>query len=217
MKKSNILFIIIAVCVSISAIAYSNYNKATLSKLGSVSNEVKQIQTKLANYGYDVGKIDGVYGEKTKKAIIKFQKNNNLTPDGVAGSATLAALGINPTPSSRENDIMLLARIINAESRGEPYVGQVAVGAVVLNRTKHPSFPDSISGVIYQPYAFTALNDGEWNSKMHESAYKAANDAMNGWDPTYGSIYYYNPAKTTNTWIYSRPVTTTIGNHVFAK
>ena len=158
-----------------------------------------------------------------KVAAVKyFQRTNGLKVDGVCGKQTLAALGISDSSggsqSSESNDLYLLARMIAAEARGEPYVGQVAVGAVILNRVKHPSFPNTVSGVIYQPNAFTAINDGQWASvTVPESAKKAARDALNGWDPTGGAIYFYNPAKSTSQWIFSRPVVLTIGDHVFAK
>ena len=189
---------------------------------GSSGAKVKEIQTRLKKWGYYSGAIDGIYGSKTVAAVKYFQRTNGLTPDGVCGKKILAALGISDSSgasgSTESNDLYLLARMIAAEARGEPYVGQVAVGAVILNRVKHPSFPNSISGVIYQPNAFTAINDGQWASvTVTESARKAARDALNGWDPTGGAIYYYNPAKTTSQWIYSRPVITTIGQHVFAK
>ena len=198
----------------------------TLSRVGSRGNEVKQIQTKLKNWGYYSGSVDGVYGEQTKQAVIKFQKKNRLTADGVAGPQTLKAMGITTSSSSgsagggqgqySSGDVDLLARIISAESRGEPYAGQVAVGAVILNRISHPSFPNTLAGVIYQPGAFSCLNDGGINAPVADSAYKAARDAINGSDPSGGAIYYYNPAKSTSKWIFSRKVITTIGKHRFA-
>lgn len=193
-----------------------------LSKMGSTGSEVRQIQTRLKNWGYYTGSVDGIYGTKTKNAVIAFQKKNGLTPDGVAGPATLKAIGIASSSSSGSaaggystNDYNLLARLISAEARGEPYVGQVAVGAVVLNRVAHTSFPNSISGVIYQSGAFTCLSDGQFWKTVADSAYKAARDAMNGWDPSGGAIYYYNPATAKSKWIFSRPVITTIGKHRF--
>ena len=198
----------------------------TLSRVGSRGNEVKQIQTKLKNWGYYSGSVDGIYGEQTKQAVIKFQKKNRLTADGVAGPQTLKAMGITTSSSSgsagggqgqySSGDVDLLARIISAESRGEPYAGQVAVGAVILNRISHPSFPNTLAGVIYQPGAFSCLNDGGINAPVADSAYKAARDAINGSDPSGGAIYYYNPAKSTSKWIFSRKVITTIGKHRFA-
>ena len=189
-----------------------------LSKYGSTGDEVVAVQTKLRELGYYKGNIDGIYGSGTKSAVTNFQKANGLSADGIAGSKTLAALGITKTPTSgeyTESEIALLARIISAESRGEPYEGQVAVGAVILNRIAHPSFPNTLSGVIYQPGAFSCLTDGQVNATVTESAKKAAQDAINGWDPSGGAIYYYNPAKSTNKWIFSRPVINTIGSHRF--
>ena len=169
--------------------------------------------------GYYNGKIDGILGNVTKEALIKFQKSKGLVADGIAGSKTLKALGItqqnNNTGKYSDSEINLLAKIISAESRGEPYSGQVAVGAVILNRVEHPSFPDTLSGVIYQPNAFSCLNDGQINAKIEDSCKQAARDAMNGTDPSGGAIYYYNPAKTTNAFMLSRPVLATIGKHKF--
>lgn len=191
---------------------------STLSKVGSRGDEVRQIQTKLKEKGYDPGAVDGIFGEKTRKAVIAFQKDYGLTQDGIAGPNTLKALGITSSSglgSFSSADIDLLAKVISAESRGEPYAGQVAVGAVILNRMEHPSFPNTLSGVIYQPGAFSCLYDGGINAPVAESAYRAARDAINGQDPSGGAIYYYNPAKSTNQWIFSRPVITVIGQHRF--
>ncbi|MFR1802991.1 MAG: spore cortex-lytic enzyme [Faecalispora jeddahensis] len=199
----------------------------TLSRVGSRGDEVKQIQTKLKNWGYYKGNVDGTFGEQTKQAVISFQKKNKLTADGVAGPQTLKAMGISSSSSSSggsgggqgqysSGDVDLLARVISAESRGEPYAGQVAVGAVILNRISHPSFPNTLAGVIYQPGAFSCLNDGGINAPVADSAYKAARDAINGSDPSGGAIYYYNPEKSTSKWIFSRKVITTIGKHRFA-
>ena len=188
----------------------------TLSKVGSQGEEVRQIQKKLTELGYSPGKVDGIYGTQTKNAVIAFQKDKGLSPDGIAGRQTLKALGISQSQGAfSSSDIDLLARIISAESRGEPYEGQVAVGAVILNRIEHPSFPNSLAGVIYQPGAFTCLDDGGVNAPVANSAYSAARDAINGWDPSGGAVYYYNPAKATSQWIFSRPVITVIGQHRF--
>ena len=190
----------------------------TLSKIGSQGEEVRQIQTKLTELGYFTSKIDGIYGEKTKAAVTRFQRDNGLTADGIAGTKTLSALGITSsggTGGFSSSDINLLARIISADSRGEPYEGQVAVGAVILNRVEHPSFPNTLAGVIYQPGAFSAIDDGQFNEPVADSAYRAARDAINGWDPSGGAIYYYNPDRSTNKWIFSRPVITVIGKHRF--
>ena len=192
---------------------------------GSTGATVKKIQQKLKNWGYYTGGVDGIYGSKTVEAVKYFQRRNNLYVDGKAGPKTLAAMGISVSSSSSSGatdsyssaDVALLARLIYGEARGESYVGQVAVGAVVLNRIKSPSFPNTMSGVIYQKYAFTAVADGQINLTPNETAKKAALDAMNGWDPSYGSLYYYNPKIATSAWIFTRPTVVTIGNHVFAK
>lgn len=204
--------ILLAVCLNVSA----------LSKNGSRGEEVRKIQTKLKNWGYYNGSVDGVYGWQTENAVRSFQKKNGLKADGVAGEATLNAMGIftSSTSSSSQStpnntNIELLARVINGEARGEPYEGQVAVGAVVLNRVDHPSFPNSISGVVYQKGAFTAVDDGQINAAMYASSRRAARDAINGWDPTGGAIYYYNPQTATNQWIRTREIICTIGKHVF--
>lgn len=226
-NKKQILWQIVAIILVnvlvITAIAFS-YGRSTdvLSQLGSRGQEVRQIQTKLRELGLYSGSIDGIYGTATQKAVRQFQRNCGLTADGIAGKKTLLYLGLGSSSSSSaggysSSDIYLLARIIGAEARGESYIGQVAVGAVVLNRVRHSSFPDSIAGVVYQSGAFSAVRDSNWNVPPNDTAKKAARDAINGWDPTGGAIYYYNPAKTSNKWIRSRPVVTTIGQHVFCK
>lgn len=196
---------------------YENYSVQTLSKIGSRGNEVKAIQEKLIERGLYQGKADGIYGPNTEKGVKIFQKQQGLSVDGIAGPQTLKRLGITigTIPSANDSNVYLLARIISAEARGEPYSGQVAVGAVVLNRIEHPSFPDTLSGVIYQEGAFTAIVDGQFNEPIADSAYSAARDALNGVDPSGGAIYYYNPDKTSNKWIRQRPVIKRIGNHLF--
>ncbi len=199
----------------------------------SSASDIKLVQKRLKTWGYYTGAVDGIYGPKTKSAVLLFQKRNGLVADGIIGNKTLAALGISTkslsgsssntntnTQSSvagySSSDVQLLSRLIYAEARGEPYTGQVAVGAVVLNRVKSSSFPNTISGVIYQPYAFTCVSDGQINYTPNATSLQAAKDAMNGWDPTYGSLYYYNPKIATSKWIFSRQTVVTIGNHVFA-
>lgn len=186
-----------------------------VSLFGSRGNEVTAIQRKLSERGYYYAGIDGIYGKSTENAVIKFQKDNGLRIDGIAGNETLKALGVEAGDSYNSSDYQLLARIISAEARGEPYMGQVAVGAVVLNRVEHPSFPDTLAGVVYQKGAFSCLDDGQFNEPIAESAYKAARDALNGMDPSDGAIYYFNPATATNSWIWSRPLIVTIGSHRF--
>lgn len=215
---------IISVLIIISNFLYEkNSTIEALSKYGSRGNEVTQIQTKLKRWGYYKGNIDGIYGTQTLNAVKYFQRKNGLAVDGIAGPATLRAMGINSSSSSGSSssnynsNLNLLSRIIYGESRGEPYTGQVAVGAVVMNRVKSSSFPNSISGVIYQSGAFDAVRDGQINLTPDSTARKAAQDALNGWDPSYGAIYYFNPSTATNKWIWSRPMTITIGKHRFCK
>ena len=188
-----------------------------LSKMGSTGAEVKAIQQTLKERGLYNGSIDGIYGSQTQAAVKKFQKQQGLAVDGIAGPQTLKRLGISigSKPQATEANVNLLARIISAEARGEPYSGQVAVGAVILNRVEHPSFPDTLSGVIYQPGAFTAITDGQFNEAVAESAYRAARDALNGTDPSGGAIYYYNPDRAISQWIRTRPVIKRIGKHLF--
>ena len=218
MQKKRI-YVTIVIVLLLSVVCM---NAFAVSKSGSRGEEVKKIQTKLKNWGYYTGSVDGIYGWQTENAVRSFQKKNGLKVDGVAGTQTLNAMGIFTSSSSsgsssspNEANIELLARVINGEARGEPYEGQVAVGAVVLNRVDHPSFPNSISGVVYQKGAFTAVDDGQINAQMYASSRRAARDALNGWDPTGGAIYYYNPRTATNQWIRSREVICTIGEHVF--
>ena len=211
---------------------------AAVLRQGSRGSEVKEVQRRLKQWGYYSGSVDGIFGAGTKKAVIAFQKKNGLTADGVVGKATYKALGMNESynalnggsssggSSSGSNsvpsgytssDLYLLAKCIYAEGRGESYTGQVAIGAVIMNRVRSSSFPNTIAGVIYQSGAFTAVSDGQINLEPNQTAYNAARDAMNGWDPTYGCIYYYNPAVATSSWIFNRPTVTVIGKHVFAK
>ena len=200
--------------------------QAASLQLGSSGSQVTEIQRRLKQWGYYTGSVDGIYGSSTQKAVIAFQKKNGLNPDGVVGTSTARAIGITLTGSSssstsraattNRSDLDLLARVIHGEARGESYTGKVAVAAVVLNRVESPKFPNTIAGVVYQPYAFTCVADGQINLAPDSESISAATDALNGVDPTGGAIYYYNPATATSSWIYSRPVITTIGQHVFA-
>ena len=184
------------------------------------TSQTRTVQDKLKRWGYYTGNVDGIYGTLTKKAVRYFQSKNGLSVDGIVGPKTAAALGMawNTTDDSSvsSSDLYLLAKCVYAEARGESYTGQVAVAAVILNRVESPDFPNTIAGVIYQPWAFTAVNDGQINLEPNQTAYNAARDALNGWDPTYGALYYYNASTATNKWIYSKTTTVTIGNHVFA-
>jgi N-acetylmuramoyl-L-alanine amidase len=220
-RKKLILALALIFAVNIFIIALAQRASADLYKKGSGGAVVSEIQTRLKNWGYYKGEVDGVYGSQTEKAVRWFQEKNGLFVDGQTGDQTLAALGI-PSGGSGETEsggesgtLDLLARLISAEARGEPYEGQVAVGAVVLNRVEHPSFPNSVAEVIYQPEAFSCLDDGQFDEPVAESAYRAARDAMNGWDPSYGAIYYFNPVTATSKWIWSRPLIVNIGKHRF--
>ncbi|MBQ9517139.1 MAG: spore cortex-lytic enzyme [Eubacterium sp.] len=209
---------------AVSEAVFAEKSTFALSRYGSTGTEVKNIQTKLKSLGYYNGSVDGIYGTQTKNAVTAFQRNCGITVDGIAGPQTLLYLGLGGSSSGSSGsgkytaeEVNLLAKVISAEARGESYEGQVAVGAVVLNRVAHPSFPDSISGVVYQNGAFSCVYDSNWYQPVAESAKRAAQDAINGWDPTGGAIYYYNPAKTSNAWMRSRPVIKIIGNHYFCK
>ncbi len=223
-KRMVIIFSIIVISVfsTMFIILFQKSSVEALSKYGSRGEEVRNIQTKLKRWGYYSGNVDGIYGTQTVNAVKYFQRKNGLTADGIAGQATLNAMGISSSSqagssSSNSSNVNLLARLIYGEARGEPYSGQVAVGAVVLNRVKSSSFPNSISGVIYQSGAFNVVSDGQINLTPNSTAKKAAQDALNGWDPSYGAIYYFNPSTATNKWIWSRPMTVTIGKHRFCK
>ena len=216
-----VIFAIMAMGGTAAITTYCFQSSIEVAEAALSTTQVKTVQTKLKRWGYYTGSVDGIYGPKTKEAVKLFQKRNGLTVDGVVGPKTAAALGMTLSGSTTTNtvsnsDLALLAKCVHAEARGESYVGQVAVAAVILNRVKSPKFPNTISGVIYQPYAFTCVNDGQINLSPNQSAYNAAQDAMNGWDPTYGAIYYYNPKTATSNWIRTRTTTITIGKHVFA-
>ena len=214
-RKIAILIIFIYFFTGINFI--KGINMETVSYWGSSGDEVIQIQKKLKQWGYYNGSIDGSYGSKTYQAIKNFQAKNGLTVDGVAGTKTLQALGISTNKTTANNNVNLLARAISGEARGEPYEGQVAVGAVILNRVNSSKFPNTLAGVIYQSGAFDSVMDGQINMEPTSAALKAAQDALSGWDPTGGCIYFFNPATSTSKWIWSRPIVKTIGKHCFAK
>ncbi|MBO5913399.1 MAG: spore cortex-lytic enzyme [Clostridia bacterium] len=211
----------VAICFTVFLLSMPITSNA-YSTIGSRGTEVRNIQRRLKDWGYYNGSVDGIYGTKTKAAVIKFQKKHNVTADGICGPKTLELIGLPTGKDTTSNgngysssDYQLLARLISAEARGEPYTGQVAVGAVVLNRVEHPSFPNSISSVIYQKNAFTCITDGQFDKPIADSAYSAARDALNGMDPSGGAIYYFNPSTATSKWIWSRPLIKTIGKHRF--
>lgn len=216
-KKHIVIFVLFIILLSIIPVCYG------LSRYGSTGEEVKQIQKKLKEWGYYDGNVDGIYGNKTFNAVKRFQTKNGLKSDGIAGENTLSALGINSSNSSNSGnnvnntDLNLLSKLVHAEARGEPYKGMVAVAATVLNRVADSRFPNSIAGVIYQSGAYTCVDDGQINLEAGSQARKAAQDAINGWDPTSGCIYYFNPSTATSKWIWSRPQVLTIGKHIFCK
>jgi len=225
--RHMLLFLLVLVTV---LMAVELPAQAAALRRGSRGDDVTTLQKKLRNWGYYSGSVDGVFGAQTEEAVKYFQRKNGLTPDGIVGQATAKALGMSlsggsssgsssggSSTSNSSGDVYLLARCIYGESRGEPYKGQVAVGAVIMNRVRSSSFPNSISGVIYQPGAFSVVDDGQINLSPNDSALRAARDALNGYDPTNGCLYYYNPDKTSNKWIWSRPVMLTIGRHRFCK
>ena len=216
------LMLLCVVCAQAAVVAW-----------GSRGTDVTNIQKKLKQWGYYAGVVDGIYGQSTYNAVIAFQKKNGLKADGVVGPATAAAMGVTLASgtstttttvsasagsgsSYTTNETELLARIVHGEARGEPYTGKVAVAAIVLNRVRNAGFPNTIAGVIYQSGAFDAVSDGQFYLTPDADAYRAARDALNGWDPTYGCLYYYNPSTATNAWIWSREVRLKIGKHWFA-
>ena len=222
-KKGITLFSLLLVLTLAVSLGFAPMVQAAVLKQGSTGSLVKTVQQKLKNWGYYTGTVDGIYGSKTVAAVKYFQRTNGLTADGIVGSKTAAALGItlsgststSSTSSTSNSNLYLLSCCVYGEARGESYTGKVAIAAVVLNRVKSSSFPNTISGVIYQTGAFTCVSDGQITMGTNDECTRAAQDALNGWDPTYGSIYYYNPKTATNAWIRSRPVVVTIGNHIF--
>lgn len=224
-KKSVILIFALALALatilSLLFIETPDVAQAAVLKQGSRGDSVKTVQQKLIRWGYLKGSADGIFGAKTKAAVIAFQKKNGLTADGIIGTRTAQALGISlsgttsSSSSASSTDLNLLARVVYGEARGEPYTGQVAVAAVVLNRVRSSSFPNSVAGVVYQSGAFDCVSDGQINLTPNQSAYNAAKDALNGWDPTYGCLFYYNPRTATSKWMLSRTVKLSIGNHAF--
>ncbi len=226
--KKKLIALTFAVVFAIMAmgsyvIISSNYINSNIEVAEALTNsQTKTVQNKLKRWGYYTGSVDGIFGAKTKAAVKSFQRKNGLVADGIVGKKTAAAMGITLTGSGKDDssisnsDLNLLAKCVYAEARGESYEGQVAVAAVILNRVKSADFPNTIAGVIYQPWAFTAVNDGQINLSPNQTAFNAARDALNGWDPTYGCLYYYNAKTATSKWIYNKKTVVTIGNHVFA-
>lgn len=218
-KRRLLAALLVVFAVNVAVILLLQHTWAATYRIGSTGEQVRVIQEKLQRWGYYDGQVDGIFGSATERAVRYFQRSNGLTEDGVVGTATLNALGISDSVSNGaaalDSATALLARVISAEARGEPYEGQVAVGAVILNRVEHPAFPATIAGVVFQPGAFTCMDDGQIDEDVTDSAVRAAQEALNGSDPTGGAIYYFNPGTATSSWIWSRPLLTVIGSHRF--
>ncbi len=223
-KKVKLTALVLALLALASLVIVLPKADAAVIKMGSRGQTVRTIQTKLKRWGYLNGSVDGIFGSQTKKAVQYFQRKNGLTVDGIVGKATARAMGITltssvssgTTSSSISNsDLYLLSCCVYGEARGESYTGKVAVAAVVLNRVKNSNFPNTISGVIYQKGAFTCVSDGQINLGTNDECTRAAQDALNGWDPSGGALYYFNPSTATSAWIWSRPQLVTIGKHIF--
>jgi len=240
MKRPVVVALVIAVALSLAATTSTSLlqqyraeaQSVPVLRWGSTGQAVKTLQWRLQQWGYYQGSIDGVYGAQTYRAVVNFQTKNGIYPaDGVVGASTWRALGLynavagtagqsqrtGGTSVTRSDELELLARVIAAEAEGEPFEGQVAVGAVILNRVKDPRFPNTLSGVIYQPHAFESVTNGlVWRRTPSDEAYRAARAALNGWDPTYGAVFFWNPSKPVSSWIWTRQIVARIGSHVFA-
>lgn len=217
--------VLLVFALMVSTVSYAALGDRVLAR-GASGPDVKELQQKLSRLGFVVGPVDGKYGSRTQAAVTRYQRERGLKVDGIAGPQTIKDLnllsGESTTASGKpigykNSDVNLLARLVNAEARGEPYRGQVAVAAVVLNRIKSPEFPNTIPDIIYQPAAFSSVADGQINLAPSSSAIRAAQEAMSGADPAYGALFFFNPAKTSNKYIWSRPQITKIGNHIFAR
>ncbi|HLR65091.1 MAG TPA: spore cortex-lytic enzyme [Pseudogracilibacillus sp.] len=199
---------------------------------GAVGDDVIELQTRLKDIGFYQGKVDGVFGWSTYWSVRNFQYEFGMKVDGLVGADMKEKLratttykqtnqqeetAVNVPSGFSQNDIKLMANAVHGEARGEPYEGQVAVAAVILNRIKDNHFPDSISGVIFEPRAFTAVADGQIWLEPNDTATRAVLDAINGWDPTGNATYYFNPDTATSPWIWTRPQIKRIGKHIFCK
>lgn len=238
MKRPAPVALIVALALALAAAPamslFQQYRAEAQSvpvlRWGSTGETVRTLQWRLQQWGYYQGPIDGVYGAQTYRAVVNFQNRNGLWPaDGVVGASTWRALGLYNAVAgagrqqatsgsvSRSDELELLARVVAAEAEGEPFEGQVAVAAVILNRVRDPRFPNTLSGVVYQPHAFESVSNGLiWRRTPSDEAYRAARAALNGWDPTQGALFFWNPSKPVSSWIWSRPIVARIGNHVFA-
>lgn len=205
-----LLLAFLAVAIAMPAESFA----ATQLQRGSESGDVWELQYRLQMLGYYKDDLDGTYGSNTAKAVKQFQRNYGLTADGVVGPMTWKKL---KKVSVNKKEMQLLAQLVYSEARGEKYEGQVAVAAVAMNRLQSSKFPNTIQGVIFEPYAFTAVDDGQFWLTPNETAYRAAWDAVRGWDPSRGALYYFNPDTATSSWIWSRPQIKKIGKHIFAR
>lgn len=208
------LFAAIGVTSALGSYTQTTYAATAVLKRGSQNGDVWDLQFRLKMLGYYSKPMDGIYGESTTQAVRNFQSNYGLTPDGITGLDTWNALY---DFSANRAELDILAKLIYSEARGESYEGQVAVGAVIMNRLQSSQFPNTITEIAFQPGAFTAVDDGQYWLTPDRTAYLAAQDAVRGWDPTKGALYYFNPQTATSSWIWSRPQTVQIGNHIFAK
>lgn len=218
-QKRLVLGLLAILLAQLAALGWSMGARAAI-RPGESGERVVKMQEKLKRWGYYDGEVDGVFGSGTRKAVERFQKQNGLAQDGIVGAETLRALGMSEgdgggATDGQEKEVALLAKVISAEARGEPYAGQVAVGAVILNRIEHPAFPNTLAGVVYQPGAFSCMDDGQIDEPVAESARRAAREALSGTDPSGGAIYYFNPDTATSGWIWSRPLIKVIGKHRF--
>lgn len=222
-----VAFVVILAC----AITPAQAQRRPTLYWGSRGTSVRLVQWKLSDWGYYRGWVDGIFGANTHRAVVAFQRKNGLRVDGLVGPETWRALGFGytvaaaapaayrPAPMpSRSATVDLVARAISAEARGEPYRGQVAVGAVLMNRLRNARFPNSLSAVIFQPHALESVSNGLfWRRTPDAAAYSAARDAINGYDPSYGALFFWNPAKPVSGWIWTRNIIVKIGKHVFAR
>lgn len=218
-----VLMLLLAVMWLVVDFNQEDVAEALVLKQGSQGQAVRDVQQKLKQWGYYNGAVDGIYGAATRRGVIYFQQKNGLTADGIVGDNTLRALGLNQYvggsggggSAAQSDQVTLLARAIFAEAEAEPYIGKVAVGAVLLNRVGHADFPNTLSGVIYQSLALESVGNNRMNSRTNPDSVRAARDAINGWDPTYGCLYFWNPATATSPWIWSRRIVVRYGDHVF--
>ncbi|MEC0239935.1 cell wall hydrolase [Paenibacillus dokdonensis] len=206
-------FLVVLLIIQSFAWNADHAEAAPVLTLGSEDPKVSDLQYRLQVLGLYASPLDGKYGPGTEASVKQFQKEHGAVVDGTVGPTTWRKLRMY---TLSKNDMEIMAKIIYSEARGESYKGQVAVGAVVMNRIQSDEFPDTIQGVVFQKNAFTAVSDGQYGMKPNRTAYRAAIDAVRGWDPTHNSLYYYNPKTATNKWIWTRARTVNIGRHVFA-